>query len=498
MNKVLQLIAVFFLLVGCVVSCRTMNVETLCNHALSKYEKQDYQGALEDLAKAMLLDPDCAATYVLRAEIRKKQGAWTDAIADYNQAIKLLLKTGVKEALAAAYINRGAIKKGIGNYDGAIDAYTKSLQAHSNFTSIALTKRGEAKLRKGDYSGATADCSKAIELDGGSYSKQQVLAGAYYGRGAARAMQANLKGSISDLDKAIELYQSLNDHPKLGLSHRERGFSKRKKGDHKGAIADYNKAIAFLEDTNDASELSVAFAQRGLEKHRKNDYRGAIDDYSKAIELNPGLVEVFFNRAMAKTKQRKYDGAISDYGEVIRLLEGSNKETSLLAAAYGERGNVKSKINDLDGAIADYDKMVVICRKIADKQKLALAYINRAGAKTRNKDLDGAVADYTEVILSDPRNTHALLGRGLVRQMQGLLDDAIPDLLKASEVNPKLPEAWQLLAYAYSKKRDRQNCLQALKKVLELLPEWGAMVMKRGGEFDWLRDDPEFKKLIDK
>jgi tetratricopeptide (TPR) repeat protein len=498
MKKALQLIAVYFLLVGCVVSCRTMNVETLCNLALTKYEKQDYQGAIDDVTKAIQIDADCVAAYTLRAELKRKRGDYHGAMTDYNQAIKVLLTTEGKEALAALYINRGDMKTGVGDCDGAIDDFTKSLQAHPDFAAFALANRGGAKLRNGDYSGAIADSNKAIELGGGLHNKQQVLALAYYSRGAARGMKANLDGSVGDLDKAIKLYQDLDDGARLGLSYRERGFSKIRKGDYKGAVADYDKAIALLAEIDHAGELSVAYAQRGLAKHKNNDYWGAVDDYNKAVKLNPECAEAYLNRGLLKMNHLNYDESFADYNRAIKLLEGSDKKQDILADAYGMRAVLRFKIGDNEGEIADCGKMIAICKSIGDKGKLPLGYINRAGAKARNKDLDGAVADYTEAIRSDPGNTKALLGRGFIRVMQGLLDDALPDLQKASKIDPNLLEAWMLMAISYSKKREKQNCLEALKKALELNPEWRNDIAKESEEFDWLHADPEFKKLIDK
>src|SRR5688572_4179156 len=58
--------------------------------------------------------------------------------------------------------------------------------------------RGNARTDKGDWDGAIADHTRAIELN----SK---YAEAYYGRGYARREKGELSGAIADYSKVIEL-----------------------------------------------------------------------------------------------------------------------------------------------------------------------------------------------------------------------------------------------------------------------------------------------------
>jgi tetratricopeptide (TPR) repeat protein len=62
----------------------------------------------------------------------------------------------------------------------------------------ALSKRGEAKRRKGDLDGALADFDIAIELQPG-------LAAGYSGRGLVKQSKGDLDGALLDLNRALKL-----------------------------------------------------------------------------------------------------------------------------------------------------------------------------------------------------------------------------------------------------------------------------------------------------
>ena len=72
----------------------------------------------------------------------------------------------------------------------------------------------QIKYDRGDYTGAIADCDKAIELEPN-------FALAYHARGFAKAKLKEYEGAIKDYDKAIEL------DPKLAGAYFEQRQRKR-------------------------------------------------------------------------------------------------------------------------------------------------------------------------------------------------------------------------------------------------------------------------------
>jgi len=123
----------------------------------------------------------------------------------------------------------------------------------------------------------------------------------YYKRGINKAEEGDFYGAIADYSKAIEI------NPRYSKAYNNRGNAKRALKDNDGAIADYSKAI----EINSNSEL--AYFNRGNTKGSLKDYDGAIADYSKTIEINPNNGSAYKNRGIAKELIGDLKGACADW-----------------------------------------------------------------------------------------------------------------------------------------------------------------------------------------
>ena len=100
----------------------------------------------------------------------------------------------------------------------------------------ALFKSGQQRYDRGDWTGAIADLTRALELD-------PKLIGAYDYRGCAHTRTGDWAGAIGDFDRLIQL------DPKDSAAHEKRALAKSGRGDVEGASADLNQAIE-LSPTN--------------------------------------------------------------------------------------------------------------------------------------------------------------------------------------------------------------------------------------------------------
>ncbi len=80
----------------------------------AKYHLGKYQDAIEDLDKAIELDPKLKNAYYGRGDVKYALGNFQDAIEDYNKAIELM------PDYAKAYYGRGATNLDLHNYIKAI------------------------------------------------------------------------------------------------------------------------------------------------------------------------------------------------------------------------------------------------------------------------------------------------------------------------------------------------------------------------------------------
>ncbi len=184
-----------------------------------------YPQAILASSTAILLKPDYADAYFLRAQAFAAQRELESAETDFTHLIRLEPQSP-----------RG--------YAGRCEVYF-------NFK---------------DYQKAIADCGKAIELDSSN-------ARAYNQRGAALRESADPAGSLTDLNKAVELSPNVDNLFQRGATYRALGR-------FNDAIADFDQA-AFLFPGNPEVYRARAEAKRAM-----GDEKGAQADYQqgKALE----------------------------------------------------------------------------------------------------------------------------------------------------------------------------------------------------------------------
>ena len=144
--------------------------------------------------------------------------------------------------------------------------------------------------------------NKALSKEQVSYEEKSNLntAEEYFYRGYDKSYKGDYNGAIADYTKAIEI------NPNFADAYYNRGSSKNDLKDYNGAIADFTKAIEI--NPNDA----FAYYNRGSSKDNLKDYYGAIADYTKAIEINPNYADAYKNRSISKYYLGDKNGACQD------------------------------------------------------------------------------------------------------------------------------------------------------------------------------------------
>lgn len=271
-------------------------------------------------------------------------------------------------------------------------------------TAGAHARRGHARRRNGDRTGALEDYTAAIGFDRRNPAW-------WIDRGHA-LFDVDLERAAADFSEAIKLA------PNHAAAHRLRGDAKRLSGDPDGAIADYTEAIRL--DPRSAE----AFAMRGFAKRDKGDWKGALADYSEAIRLHPGYADAYALRSTARKALDDKAGAWADIEEAIRLDPNN-------VMGFNNRGLLRYGDGNLAGAAADHDRAIRI------DPTFVRAWRNRANARSYLGDKEGALADYTKALRLEPDHAEARIARAWIRRAVGDLEGALDDYLEAA----KLPDA---------------------------------------------------------
>ena len=124
--------------------------------------------------------------YLIRDESKE------DCISANDEAIRL------KPGFVEAYVNRGNAKNSLGRPGDAIADYDQAIRLNPDLASVTYFNRACAKSKLGRYEDAIADYDRAIRM-------KPDLVEAYRNRGAANATLNRNEDAIADYDRAIEL-----------------------------------------------------------------------------------------------------------------------------------------------------------------------------------------------------------------------------------------------------------------------------------------------------
>ncbi len=228
-----------------------------------------------------------------------------------------------------------------GHHDEALRCFDAVIKGMPEPPAEAYFNRGVAWYHKGEYDRAIQDYTKAIELKPDD-------AEAYYNRGLAWDELGDFDRAIQDFDRAIEL------KPDYAEAYNNRGNAWAHKGEYDRAIQDFDKAIELKPDD------AEAYFNRGNAWAHKGEYDRAIQDFDKAIELKPDFAEAYNNRGNAWDELGEYDRAIQDYTKAIELKPDD-------AEAYNNRGVAWAHKGDYDRALEDFEVAWSLRHKLPDK-----------------------------------------------------------------------------------------------------------------------------------
>lgn len=296
---------------------------------------------------------------------------------------------------------------------------------------LVLLTVGLARYESGDYEGAIDRFTKALAQ---SKAPDRIIdpADIYFYRGTAYYFKADaneLDHAFVDFDEAIKL------KPDLAEAYVSRGIIHARRGEYGLAMIDFNKAIELKPD------LAEAYINHGTLYYKKGQYELAVTDYSKAIELNPDFAEAHFSRGAAYDRENKYGLAMTNYNKAIKLKPD-------FAEAYVNRGIIYAGRGDYGLAMTDYNKAVKF------KPDFAEAYFNRGVAYNENGQTGPAITDYNRAIELKPDFAEAYINRAGIYQEEGEFDRAVADLKTVLRItnDPKLRQLAEKLLQEFGVK----------------------------------------------
>jgi len=245
----------------------------------------------------------------------------------YTQLGKCYCENGQYDS-AAFFLNKGVSlgDEGISNliylsnsqlknedYDGALQNLDKAIGLDEK-NAGAYNARGKAKFQMADFEGAEADFNKALELSPKSTTLLVNLANCSVAQGKYEAAQEYINTGLNTVSKNERLQlliiqgnvYTLQDSLELAIQSFDQAFEM----DQSNVVVLNNQAAILLE---------------------MDDYESALTKCNQALDIQPEMMEAYFNRGIANEMLRNVEDACSDWEQAFIL--GSEKAEEFLNSA---------------------------------------------------------------------------------------------------------------------------------------------------------------------
>ncbi len=317
----------------------------------------EYVRCLEDLARAIELDPHHAGAYFSRAICYRDQNQLDAALADLDHTLRLQPDNPL------AYFERAQVH-----------------MAHDN---------DERALR---------DLDEVVQLAPEFVPAHYVRAGLY--------------ARLDRLDDAAREYSELiRLAPSLGAAYTGRGSVWIQQGEHEKADADFQRAI---ESDPDAAQdyLLQQLAVEASCLHQNEQYEATILKAKEALAIDPDYVPALHALAAAYWYGENHVEAAEIYERLADMTENSFDVLQSL-------GQVRAEMGEFDEALALLDRAIEQGQGSVGRRALAYTYNGRGLALTGLEQYERAEQDFQRSVQDCPENAWVYYNQGLLYHRQG-------------------------------------------------------------------------------
>ena len=264
-------------------------------------------------------------------------------------------------------------------------------------------------------------------------------------------------------DKALrELELAVQQEPNNPLAHLELGMVYAEIGETKKAGQEFEKTLQLdpkKQKDVDANRQHywVEHFNAGIRlSNEEQNFAEAAKEFEKAVDLDPKDVRAYTNLAFCLRKTGRPDEALALFQKALTLNPTDVNARKNLAASYLDMARSESREKRYIDAIMLYEKAAELDSTYTDAQfELANAYSEAALAESievaRTQYYDKAVSLYNRVLERTPDNIDATFNLGTAYLAMDKLDEAMPLLQKAVNLDPKAFDFHYRLGRAYAR-----------------------------------------------
>lgn len=406
--------------------------EYYCERGRTYLEVGNWALGVEDLSKAIALNPKDSKAYRRRGYCYLMMHDFNKGVADLKKAISLikpdpidLIPYNDQVNLSKAYQLMG--KKDLLAKNARNAAFAQTLQ------DAKQQHRDQA-----DPKGACLMVEKVLAVE--PKNIQALLLHAVCSNNAG-----NFQAACKDLDKVVAIVPDAV--PVLFF----RADCYRELKQYDKAIADFTVIIK--------QKPSLVLADYTVQIGRSRD----VVTYRDAETIN--LADVYFLRAQCYSSSKRLPEALKDYEMVVKLDPAEFE-------GFFQVGNVNFELKRYDKAIENYTKAIALKEDYLD------AYTQRSQAYEKSGNIDKALADLSHVILVNSKEPGAFLMRAQLLERSNKVRQALDDYTQVIRLVPNDYDAYRYRADAYCKVGEYALAIKDYDRALKLKTEDRPEILK--------------------
>ncbi len=354
-------------------------------------------------------EPVPAARAILAANaVLTVRGPWSGRIERIERALAALpideaLKgTDLLIALARAHFDCGSsegLKRAV---DDAI-ARSSVLPDEPESTkrkAKALSMRGLASWRVGDYDVALSSCAEAEAMSREIGDRAGISAAVAY-RGLIQNERGEYDAALASFLEVEAIRRELGDREGIATIVGNRGAIYRTRDDFDAAMACYAEAEAIHRELGDRSGIARNIGQRGIIYKVLDQHDTALACYTEAEAIQreigdrAGLIRNVVNRGILHNLRGEYDAALACHTEADAISRELGARP-LIAGIAAHIGAVHACRQEHELALARYAEAEAIHRELGNRAGLAFAIANRGICLEDMGKLEEAAAALSE------------------------------------------------------------------------------------------------------
>ena len=241
--------------------------------------------------------------------------------------------------------------------------------------------------------------------------------------------------------------------------------------------------LAGAATAQDRTEM-LRLTKRAIELP-SNRVQDKITLYSAAIEADDSFFLPYSNRAVAHLNYGQWDRAIADATAAIDLAPENSHPWGVRGRGYAGKRLYAQAFNDLSRALE-------LARTDVESRNL---YNDRGNAYYSARAYAKALRDYRQAVGIDESFAKGWNNLALTRLAQGDLDEALQDIDKARQLDPRNARVRTVRGRIHMARGDKSDAKEDLDEAIRLDPADGVAWLERGlfryanGEFAAARGD---------